>query len=427
MPNLSYPGPETICRHELDNGIIVLVYENFAAQSVIIEGYLHAGGLSTTREQAGLADFTAQMLMHGTRARSFEQIYEDMESMGVSVSTGAGRHVSDFSAGGLAEDIDLMLDLLAQALRYPTFPAGELEKVRGEILTGLQIQANDTRHMAGRKFRELMYGEHPYGLSISGYPETIQALTRDDLVDFHAKHFSPAGMVVVVVGAIKAEDAIAKVQATFGDWQNPDYVAVPSVPDLTPPVGINRNYHAILEKTQADIVLGWVAPQRSVPNYMDGSMANTVLGVFGMMGRLGKNVREKQGLAYYAFSRLQGGLGPSPWYVSTGVAPDKVEQAIESILHEVERMCSELVPAEELADSQAYRTGSMPVSLETNDGLAGIIADIELFGLGLDYLQHFPDIINDITPERIRTICQTYLSVDNVTISVAGPPQEATT
>lgn len=423
MPNLTYPGPETIRRDVLDNGIVVLVYENFAAQSVVVEGYGQAGGLSTTRAQAGLADFTAQMLMHGTQRRSFEEIYEAMESTGTSVSCGAGRHINDFSATGLAEDLDLMLDLLAESLRRPVFPAGELEKVRGELLTGFQIQANDTRSMAGKKFREQLYGEHPYGISSSGYPETVQAFNQAGLADFHARHYGPEGMVVVVVGAVKADVAIAKIQAVFGDWHNPNFVPVPVVPDWPRPGGFHRLHHPIPDKTQADIVLGWIAPQRAVANYMDASMANTVLGVFGMMGRLGSNVREKQGLAYYAYSRLQGGLGPAPWYVSTGVAPDKVEQAIDSILHEVDRMRNEPVPLEELADSQAYRTGSMPVSLETNDGLAGIIADIELFGLGLDYLQRFPDIINGVTPEKMQAVAQTYLSTEEVTISVAGPPE----
>jgi zinc protease len=153
-------------------------------------------------------------------------------------------------------------------------------------------------------------------------------------------------------------------------------------------------------------------------------MANTILGVFGMMGRLGKNVREKQGLAYYAFSRLQGGLGPAPWYVSTGVAPEKVEQAINSILHEIDRMQHEPIPEDELADSQAFRAGSLPVSLETNDGLAGVITDIEVYDLGLDYLQQLPDKFNAMTPESVQAAAQRYLSTEQIAVTVAGPGVE---
>jgi zinc protease len=132
-------------------------------------------------------------------------------------------------------------------------------------------------------------------------------------------------------------------------------------------------------------------------------------------------VREEQGLAYYAYSRLHGGLGPSPWIASAGVAPDKVDQAIESIRAEIGRMQTEPVTDEELADCQAYRTGSLPVSLETNSGLAGIITDMELYDLGLDYLQRFPNLIRAITPERIQAAAQKYLSTSQLAVAVAGP------
>ena len=153
-------------------------------------------------------------------------------------------------------------------------------------------------------------------------------------------------------------------------------------------------------------------------------MANTILGVFGMMGRLGQNVREKQGLAYYAYSRMHGGLGPSPWYISTGVAPDKVEKAIASILQEVERLRMEPIPEEELADSQAFRRGSLPVGLETNDGLVSVIIDMELYDLGFDYLANLPAKINAMTPVTVQAAAQKYLSTEQIVIAIAGPPSE---
>ncbi len=425
MPDSTYPGPENIYRKELDNGIVVLAYENFAAASVVVEGYLWAGALSEGREKAGLADFVAGMLMRGTERRSFDEIYEALESVGAGLDFSAGRHTSDFSAGGLAEDLDLILDLLAESLRLPTFPENEIEQLRGESLTGLQIRANDTRQMAGLRFRELLYDGHPYGYSVHGYPETIQAITREDLVDFHARHYGPQGLTVTIVGAVKAEEAVEKVAAALGDWQNPQWVAPPQVAPVSRPLVTLRDYYSIPEKTQSDIVLGLPGPPRSAEDYLDISLANTILGVFGMMGRLGENVRERQGLAYYVFSRLQGGLGPSPWYVSTGVAPDKVEVATNSILEEIQRLQEEPVTEEELEDTKLYRTGSLPVSLETNDGLASIISDMELLDLGLDYLQRFPDLINEITAERVQAAAQKYLSTSQIVIAVAGPPEMA--
>lgn len=420
MLNKTYPGPESIQRYVLENGITVLVYENFAADSVVIDGLVRAGALGEPVEKSGLASFTAEMLMRGTEKRSFDDIYEAIESIGADLDFSSGRHVTEFSTRSLAEDLDLMLDLLAESLRRPAFPSEQVDPVRGEIMAGLQIQSNDTRYQAGRAFREMLYPDHPYGRSVDGTLETIATITAEDMAEFHGRYFGPEGMIVTIVGAVKHEDALEKVKAAFGDWQ-PAPDQLPPLPDVERPAETLRTHVEMPEKTQSDVMLGLPGPLRSAPDYLEASMVNTVLGVFGMMGRLGSNVREAQGLAYYAYSRLQGGLGPAPWFVSTGVAPDKVHQAVESILHEIDRIINEPIPEEELADSQAYRTGSLPVSLETNDGLATIISDIELYNLGLDYLQKLPDKINAMTPETVQAAARKYLSTEQIAVAVAGP------
>lgn len=424
MLNKTYPGPETIHRYVLDNGITLLVYENFAAESVVIDGLVRAGALGDPVEKSGLASFTAEMLMRGTENRSFDDIYEAIESIGADLDFSSGRHVTEFSTRSLSEDLDLMLDLLADSLRRPTFPAEQTDPVRGEIMASLHIRANDTGYRASRAFREMLYQEHPYGRSVDGTLETVGAITAEDMVDFHQRYYGPEGMIITMVGAVKHEEALKKVTAAFGDWQ-PAPERLPELPDAERPAETLRTHVEMAEKTQSDIILGLPGPARSVPDYLEASMANTVLGVFGMMGRLGTTVREEQGLAYYAYSRLQGGLGPSPWFVSTGVAPEKVQQAIDSILHEIDRIIHEPIPEEELADSQAYRSGTLPVSLETNDGLATIISDIELYGLGLDYLQKLPDKINAMTPATVQAAAKKYLSSEQIAIAVAGPMKKA--
>lgn len=420
MPDKSYPGPESIQRYVLGNGITVLIYQRQNADSLFIEGLVRAGALVDGREKAGLASFTADMLMRGTGQRSFEAIYEELESVGASLHFGAGRHVTEFSGVSLAEDADLLLSLIAESLRQPAFPQEHVERVRGEIMTGLQIRANDTRKMAALAFRHLLYGDHPYGYSVDGYPQTVEVLSRDELADFYHRYYGPQGMIITIVGGLEPAEALAKVQAAFGDWRS-EQARMPDAPDMPRPDGIVRTSVDMPQKTQSDIMLGLPGPVRSADDYLDASIANTILGVFGMMGRLGKNVREKQGLAYYAYSRLHGGVGPSPWYVSTGVAPAKVELAIDSILHEIDRLRTEPLPEEELADSQAYRTGSLPVGLETNSGLAGIITDMEYYDLGLDYLQLLPDKIEAASPASVQAAAAKYLSTISLAIAVAGP------
>ena len=416
-----YPGPETIQRAVLPNGITVLVYENFASQSIVMEGLVRAGALAESRERAGLANFTAVSLMRGTEKRTFAQIYEELESVGADLGFSGGNHTTGFSASCLAEDVDLLLDLAAQSLRRPTFPEKPVEQVRGQIMTGLGMRTNDTRRMANLIFNDAVYPGHPYGRSTSGYVETIPSISRADLAHFHAQYYGPRDMIITIVGAIKAEEALAKVTAVFGDWHNPAQQPLPLVPDAARPAQLQRVAHAMPDKMQADIILGLPGPRRSAPDYLDASLMNTILGVFGMMGRIGQTVREEQGLAYYAYSRLQGGLGPAPWVASAGVAPEHVEQAVASIRAEIKRIQNEPVSADELADSIAYRTGSLPVSLETNSGLAGVVTDMEIYDLGLDFLQRFPDLMRSITPERIQTAAQKYLSAEQIVVAVAGP------
>lgn len=417
----NYPSSATIHRETLTNGITVLVYERPGSQSVVIEGYLRTGALAEAPEQSGLANYTAVSLMRGSQQFSFDEIYEKLESVGAELGFSSGYHLTSFSAQSLTEDADLVLNLLADVVRQPVFPEPLLNQLKGQIITGLQMRANDTQQMANLTFRELIYPNHPYGRSQSGSLQTVPSLTLADVQQFHASHYGPQGMVICFVGALKPAQAVAKVNAVLGDWQNPAQQLLPTLPEAQMPNGRLRTHHPMPDKYQSDIVLGRPGPSRFAPDYLDASLMNTVLGVFGMMGRIGKSVREAQGLAYYAYSSLQGGLGPGVWSAAAGVAPDKVEQAVSSILDEITRIQNEPVPAEELADSQAYRVGSLPVGLETNSGIANVITDMELYGWGLDYLLNYPDLVRAITPAKVQAAAQKYLSTEDLGITVAGP------
>lgn len=419
----SFPGPDTIVRQVLPNGIAVLAYENFSSATVVVDGLVRAGATADPPGKTGLADFTASLLMRGTQRRTFEEIYEVLESEGAGLSFGSGRHTTQFSAYGLAEDLDLLFDLMTESLRYPTFPEEQVEQVRGQIITGLQMRANDTGRMARLRFNELVYAGHPYARSVSGYEDTIAAIARADLVDFHQQAYGPDGMIVTVVGAIRAEEAVARVASALGDWNAGRPWQPEAVPDQPRPVGLVRAAVPMPDKAQTDIIMGLPGPRRSAEDYLEASMMNTILGIFGMMGRIGQSVREEQGLAYYAYSRLAGGLGPGAWTAAAGVAPDNVEQAVDSIRAEIRRIQDEPVDAEELADSRAYRTGSLPVSLETNGALADAIGDMEFFDLGLDYLHTYADRLSHITLDDVQAAARKYLSPDDMVVVVAGPDE----
>jgi zinc protease len=418
------PGPDDIVRRELGNDIVVLVRENHAAPSVVISGSLRVGAVHTPPEKAGLARFTASALLRGAGARTFAEIFEEIESVGASLGFGGGQHLTEFSGQCLAEDLDLLLDILKDALFAPAFPADQLEKLRGQIITGLQVRAHDTRYVAGVEFSKLAYPpEHPYSRSSAGTIETVRGITRRDIVNFHWQHYDPRGMIVVVVGDVDAGAVVERLDERLGNWSPAptDVEREPTLPDVPPLKEAREGFALVPGKTQSDIVLGVPGPPRAAPDFVQARLANTILGVFGLMGRLGTNVRDKQGLAYYAYSQLRGGLGPGPWLVSAGVNPTNVERAVNSIRDEIRRMQDEPVPADELADNKSFLIGSLPIHLETNDGVAEMLLDLELYELGLDYLQRYPETIAAITAEEIQGAAQKYLSPDHYALAVAGP------
>jgi zinc protease len=419
---VSIPGPENITRRELSNGIVVLVRENHASPAVVVRGYLRVGARDERPEQAGLASFAADALMHGTSSHTFEQIYETLESVGASAGTNGATHTTGFGSKSLAEDLPLALNILADVLRHPTFPPNEVEKLRGEILTDLEERAHDTRRMANLAFYELAYPqEHPYARSVSGYTETISGISRDDLAGFYATGYGPQGMTVAVVGAVETAAALAQIETAFGDWQAPSLERDP-LPEAPRIAETRERFVPIPGKTQADIVLGYPGPARTSPDYVEAVVCNSILGIFGLMGRLGEKVREEQGLAYYSYSRVDGGAGPGPWRIIAGVNPANVERATESIRAEVERICEEPVSAEELADNKTFITGSLPLRLETNEGVARYILDMERYDLGLDYLQRYDALINAVTVEQVQAVAQRWLDPDAYALAVAGLP-----
>jgi zinc protease len=419
--NPSFPSPETISHFELPNGVTVLAYEDHSNPSVVMAGYLWAGAMSEQPEQAGLASFTAGTLMRGTESRSFHEINDALESVGAQLGFHSGVHNVGFGGKALAEDLDLLLGIWADCLQHPIFPPDQVQTLQGQILTSLERRRQDTRRMAHLTFDALLYPDHPYGRSVQGYEETVSALGRDDLVRYYRDHYSPEGLVITVVGAVAAASVADRIQAALGDWQ-----ASGVTPDrrIPPRVGLaeqRRQFVPVEGKTQADIVLGWPGLARNDPDFMQANLTNTVLGVFGMMGRLGDTVRDEQGLAYYVYSHLSAGLGAGAWSASGGVNPANVERAIDGILHEVRRLRDEPVPASELADSQSFLTGSMPLRLETNEGVAQTLLDIERYNLGYDYLLRYADLVNAVAVQDLQDMAQKYLDPDVYALVVAGP------
>jgi zinc protease len=418
------PGPADLTDVTLPNGLRALVRENHASPAVVVEGLLFGGALDEPLERHGLASFMATLLERGTARHGFAELSDTLEAASAEISFGCGRHTLGFDAKCLAEDLPQVLGLLAEMLAEPVFPAEQVERVRGQILTALQQRQDNPHQRAALAFRALAYGpDHPYGRDTDGTMASVRAVGRDDLVALHQRLVHPQGGLVVLVGAIDSAAAVAVLGETLGAWstagQPPPRRTVAAPP---PAAAVRRQDIPMPGKSQADIVLGNPAIPRTHPDWLAASLANNVLGVFGLMGRLGDHVRDQLGLAYHVSSRLAGGLGPGPWVVTAGVNPGAVDPAIAAIRAELHRLQDEPVPASELADVKAYVTGSLPLQLETNEGVAHAILDMWLYDLGLDYLERAPGLIAALTPADLQRAAQTHLLPDALAIAVAGPP-----
>ena len=277
----SLPSSQNIERVVLDNGMIVMAYENPHVQSVNIMGSLNAGSLYESREKNGLASFVARALMTGTTSRNFDDIHSELEDIGADISFRSHVHKVGVSGKALAEDLPTILNIASDTLCNPIFPEDHIERLRGERLTWLQYSSFNTRYRASKAMREALYPDtHPYHYGTYGTEQTIPHLTVNDLKAYHAQFYGPRDMIFVVVGAISTEKAVKMVVDAFGDWENPDQppkLDAPSVEEFT---GNHRSFVFVPGKTQSDINMGVVGPSRYADDYIPAQLANSVLGVF---------------------------------------------------------------------------------------------------------------------------------------------------
>jgi zinc protease len=417
----SLPGSNDITRIVFPHGITLLTRSNFNSPSVALSGYILAGSLFDSDEKLGLADFATSSLLRGTQTRSFEQVYDALESVGAHLGFSAGTHTAGFSGRALVEDLPLLFDLLADGLRRPIFPADELERLRTQLLTGLAIRAQDTGDMASMTFDKIVFGEHPYARPDDGYPETVRAISREDIIAFHQRCFGPQGLTIAVVGAVEPAFVADQITRVLADWQNPAQPSIPELPEVRPLAETVRQHVPIAGKAQTDIMVGALGPLRRAPEYTAALLGNSILGQFGMMGRIGDIVREQSGLAYYASSSLSAGVGPGTWEVSAGVNPSNVEKAIDLVVAEIRRFTEKGVSVEELQDSQDNFVGRLPLTMESNAGVANSLINIERHQLGLDYYRNYESKVRAVTPEMVLEAARKYLDPDKLAIATSGP------
>jgi zinc protease len=411
----------TPTRTALGNGAIVLAEETATHPAVTLLVTVLAGGVHDTADRLGLAHFVSRVIDRGTESRSADAIADLLDGRGVTLNAGVGRHALTLGCTCLAEDFEDMIGLVADVIRRPTFPDAEVETRRSEIITAIRQDDDNPAAVATDSLLGLLYANgHPYGRPTKGTLESVAAITQRDLVAFHRDRFSPAGLIVVIVGEVSTSRALAAAERAFGDWST-----LAATRSALPPVPrISRRQQLVVPmagKAQADVAYGFVSVARTDSDYHALLLMNNVLGQYGLGGRLGDSIRERQGMAYYAFSSFDPNVAEGPLMIRAGVAPANVDRTLASIDEEVRLILRSGVSVSELADAKRYLIGSMPRNLETNSGIASFLHSAEFFDLGLDYDRRVPGLLQAVTLDQVHAATRRVLDPDRPAVAIAGP------
>jgi zinc protease len=408
-------------RTAFDNGSVVIVQETPTTPAVTMLATFLGGSLYEPGELPGLAYLTGQLLDRGTVHRPAERIAEELDERGVALHVATTRHTLSLACTCLAEDFDQVLAILVDVARRPVFEELEIAKRRAEVVTSLRQDEDNPAVRATEKLFEMLYGAaHPYGRRPKGTIASVERIARRDLVSFHHSRFLPGTLTLTLVGDVSTAHALERAAHELEDWRG-DATGDISVP---PPGGaVSRQVQAIdiPGKAQSDIAYGFTAMPRLDPRYYACWVMNNILGQFGLGGRLADNIRERQGMAYYAFSAFDPSVGAGPLLVRAGVDPRNVDRTIDAIDHEVGKLGAEGATPGELQESRQYLVGSIARMLETNHGIAVFLQNAEQFGLGLDYDQQLPRHLRGVSLDEVNAVAAGLLRPDRAAVAVAGP------
>jgi zinc protease len=408
-------------RTVLQNGAVVITKEAHTVSAVTIQVSLVAGSIYESDEQLGLSHLTSRVLDRGTQQKSSDDIAEALDARGVSLSLSANRHAMTVGCTCLTEDFDAMLALIGEIVIDPSFPEEEIEKRKGEMLNAIRQDEDNPAAQAMMALFAMLYpGGHQYGRPAKGRVETVARLDRAALRQFHRARFAPAVLTVIIVGDIDSERAASVSRRVFGAW----HAAPPTEVALAHPAAETVRRERVIpmmNKIQADIAYGFTTIVRSDPSYYAYTVMNNALGQYGIGGRLGDNIRERQGMAYYVFSSFDANVVEGPLFVRAGVNPTNVERAIAAIDDEIARMAKDGLSPRELADCKEYLIGSIPRMLETNQAIATFLHTAEFFGLGLDYDLHLPRLLDSVTLDDVNAAARQTLDPSRAAVIVAGP------
>jgi zinc protease len=342
-----------------------------------------------------------------------------------------GSEYASLGGRSLTRDFDTVLDVLADQLRNPTFPAEELEKSRRQYLSGIEQARQSTGALAQIAFMNALYPEgHPYHMPTLDEQEAVlKNLTREDLAAFHAAHYAPDRLVLTIVGDVDTAQAVAAVKKHFGDWEKKGNLPKVSIPDTpSSSAAVVQTVINVPDKAQADVMYGYAGNlKRSDPDFYRVVVMNTILGGgTGLASRLASNVRDRLGLVYGIYASTDATLGAGPFTVQFGANPQNVDKAVAEMQRQISMAREQGFTRAEVEGAIAYLTGSYAVTLATNSAVAGQLLVGEIYDLGPDYIQKRNSYYQAVTVEQVNEAAKKYLRPGQGTLVVAGTYKAST-
>ncbi|MFA4016386.1 MAG: hypothetical protein RUDDFDWM_001489 [Candidatus Fervidibacterota bacterium] len=408
--------------HSLKNGLTVIAVEKHNHPSVVLSGWLKAGSIRDVEGKRGLANITVKMLIKGTRKYTWQQIAEELESLGAHIWTWCSCDFCGVGLRCLPKHFDRCLSILSDVLTQPSFPKEEFVKCKSRIVTELRTWDDNPWVVAKKVLLRLLYPEtHPYRYFPEGEVEDIEGLNVDELREFHSRWYLPHMTTFAIVGDISCDEVFSSVERHFSGWNVGDKPVDDEKVEDPQPQPPRFEVRTISDRSQAVVMLGQLCISRSNPDYYALNVFNCILGGSAGIGRLFNRVRGIEGLAYSVYSSISTHLCRGTFTVAAGVAPESVKRAIESMRHQISAMFTDEPPTyEELSDAINYIVGSFAFSIETNGGIANAIARAYSMGLGVDYINRRCEIYRSITLEQVIEAARKHINPDALSIAVAG-------
>lgn len=402
----------------LDNGLTVVVAERRGLPLVAARLELYAGTAHDGPSKLGLAEFTAQLLRRGTKARTADELDEAIERIGGSLGIDVDADSTALGVSLPTEHLATALDVIADLALHPKFPPRELAAAKDRTLAGLANDLDDPSVMADKAASFFALAGHPYGNPASGFTRTVKSFTRADVVAFHARAFAPERAALFIVGETGGAPIEQWVKKRFGGWK----ATAPGF-DPVPPVAPPQGRKVIVvdkddaTQTQLRVVSGGLP--RNDPCYFPCMVAAGVLGG-GFTSRLMEEIRVNRGLSYGVSSRFYSYLRGGEFVISTFTKTETTVEAVQVALEVTRGLAEGGARAEELTRTQTYVNGLFPLQLETNEQIARMLADLRLYGISADYVETFRRKVSAVTAAEVQAAAQRHFPLDHYTLVAVG-------